>query len=347
MDDAGRFTEQEILTQTDAWEEACGAITRCGYLPDLDDARPAGRVLFTGCGSTYYLARSAAAHLRLLSGRPAQAAPASELWLFPRAYIGEHDILVAISRSGATSETLRAVDAFQAAVRRAPVAIHCAPDSPLARRAEVSIVISHGAERSVVQTRSFASMLIAAVALNTLWARRDDLTVALRGLPAAGTRVVEAARAVARDVGPHEVDRCYFLGSGPRYGLACEGSLKMKEMALVHAEAFHFLEFRHGPRAMLTETALVVGLVSSAAEAEEMAVLRECAALGARVLVLGERVAPVGGGPALSFASGLPEEVRDVLYLPPLQWLAYERAVAAGLDPDRPPHLSAVVTLDN
>ena len=59
------------------------------------------------------------------------------------------------------------------------------------------------------------------------------------------------------------LDRFYFLGSGPRYGLACEVNLKMKEMTLTHSEPFHFLEFRHGPKSMVCESALVAGLLGS------------------------------------------------------------------------------------
>jgi glucosamine--fructose-6-phosphate aminotransferase (isomerizing) len=184
------------------------------------------------------------------------------------------------------------------------------------------------------------------VALNARWARRPDLTVALTGLPAAGERALALGAAVARDLGPRlEFDRLYFLGSGTRYGLACEASLKMKEMALSHTEPFHFLEFRHGPKSMITRSTLIVGLVSDEAAGDEVQVLSEVAALGARVFVLGEAVAPIAGGPVVAFGSGLPREIRDVLYLPPLQLLAYERAIAQGLDPDRPRHLDAVVVI--
>jgi glucosamine--fructose-6-phosphate aminotransferase (isomerizing) len=348
MKPAGTFTREEILSQTDAWREACDVVTACDHVPDLDDARARrGQVLITGCGSTYYLAQAAAAHLRGLARRPAQAAPASELWLYPQAYLQADDTLIAISRSGATSETLRAVAAFEATTHRSPITIQCAPDAPLARRPGPTIVVRRGAERSVAQTRSFTSMFTATVALNARWARRADLTAALAGLPAAGDRVLSLGAAVARDLGPRlEFDRLYFLGSGTRYGLACEASLKMKEMALSHTEPFHFLEFRHGPKSMLTESTLVVGLVSDEAAGEELQVLDETAALGATVFVLGEKVAPVRGGPALSFGSGLPAEIRDALYLPSLQLLAYERAIAQGLDPDRPRHLDAVVVIE-
>jgi glucosamine--fructose-6-phosphate aminotransferase (isomerizing) len=138
---------------------------------------------------------------------------------------------------------------------------------------------------------------------------------------------------------PH-MDRFYFLGSGPRYGLACEANLKMKEMTLTHSEPFHFLEFRHGPKAMVGKSAIVIGLLSDTNRAHEQAVLDEMHALGGQTLSLGESDADV------TFASGLSEAVRNVLYLPVLQLTAYYRALSKGLNPDEPTHLDAVVRLD-
>ncbi len=348
MSTAGKFTGEEILSQTHAWQEAREVVARHDDTLDFDESKaPCQHVLFTGCGSTYYLSLAAAAHLRALTAWHAQAVPASELWFYPKAYIRPDDTLIAISRSGTTSETLHAVEAFEAATRRPPITIQCTPNAPLAQRTGLNIIIPSGAERSVVQTRSFAAMFIAAVALNARWAQRADLVNALEGLPGAGERVLQLGAAVARDWGPRlEFDRLYFLGSGTRYGLACEASLKMKEMALSHTEPFHFLEFRHGPKSMINETTLIVGLVSDEAADDEARILSEAVALGAHVYVLGEDVERIGGGPVVSFSSGLPSEIRDILYLPPLQLLAYERALAKGLDPDRPRHLDAVVVFD-
>jgi glucosamine--fructose-6-phosphate aminotransferase (isomerizing) len=135
------------------------------------------------------------------------------------------------------------------------------------------------------------------------------------------------------------LDRFYFLGSGARYGLAAELSLKMKEMSLSHSEPFHCLEFRHGPKSMVTPNTLIVGLLSETHRAREQAVLEDMQAMGAQVLTLGERDC------AVSFDSGITEPARNLLYLPVGQRLAFERSLFNGLNPDRPHNLEAVVTL--
>ncbi len=340
-------TRREILSQTAVWADACRLLKQNNAFTDSEIQRIAARqILFAGCGSTYYLSLSAAAHLRALTGWPALALPSSELWLNTNSYAPASSALVAISRSGTTTETLQAIDAYHACARGPIVTIQCVPDTPMLKSASSSFVLPSGAEQSVVQTRSFAGMLVTAVGLNFKWARRDDLLHALDQVPQSGARLLDAAQSLARDWGPRlDLDRIYFLGSGARYGLACEASLKMKEMSLTNAEPFHSLEFRHGPKSMLGKGALVVGLVSEHMQDQECRLLAECAALGAQVVALGERVPTIGDGVALSFESNLPDPVRDVLYLPALQLLAYERAVAKGLDPDRPRHLDAVVTL--
>jgi glucosamine--fructose-6-phosphate aminotransferase (isomerizing) len=214
-------------------------------------------------------------------------------------------------------------------------------DQTLSRLADVNLVISEGQEESVAQTRSFASMYVAACAICARMAGRDDLLSGMTRLPAAGQRLMESYDSFARQIGESlEFDRFYFLGSGIRYGLACETNLKMKEMTLTHSEPFHFLEFRHGPMSMVNRNAVVVGMLSDSNRAYEAKVLSEMIALGGTVAGFGESDADV------AFLSGVPESVRGVLYLPVLQLMAFHRSLAKGLNPDRPNNLTAVVQLD-
>jgi len=183
--------------------------------------------------------------------------------------------------------------------------------------------------------------LVAGSALCAMMAGRDDLLSAMAKLPIAGERLIEKYERYAKDLGGNlTLDRFYFLGSGHRYGLACEANLKMKEMTLTHSEPFHFLEFRHGPMSMVNRDTVVVGLLSESNRVHEVKVLSEMKSLGATIASLEESDADV------CFHSGIPESVRGVLYLPVLQMMAFHRALAKGLDPDRPHNLAAVVKLN-
>jgi len=130
--------------------------------------------------------------------------------------------------------------------------------------------------------------------------------------------------------------------------LANEAMLKTKEMTVSHAEAYHPLEFRHGPMSMVNEQTLVVGFLSDTGAAQETRVLEDMSRLGGRTLALVEDRAVFAGwqpDDVVELQSGLDEWERGPLYLPLIQRMAYHRATAKGLNPDRPHNLTAVVEL--
>lgn len=339
----GHHTHTEIHSQPEAWTATLAEVRghantiRAMFRPDEHAS-----VVFTGCGSPYYLALAAAAQLqeRRIASR---GVPAAEIWLNSAAVLppNQRALLVALSRSGETTEVLRAVETFRAAGRGDVLALTSYPDRPLGALADRTLSFPAGREQSLAQTRAFTTLLLAATGCGALWSRHDDLLDALAELPEVGRRVLAQAAQLAHELG-HDgsIDRFYFLGSAARYGLACEIALKMKEMSLSHSEAFHFLEFRHGPKAMAGPGALVVGLLSESNRSYELAVLADMQALGARTVAVGEREADV------AFASGLPESICGPLFLPFGQLLAYERALHNRQNPDLPHNLTAVVTLE-
>ena len=333
----GQHTRVEILSQTEAWAQALD-VTNASDLPKAGDY---DQVLFTGCGSTYYLSLAAAAVYQELTGRSAKAVPGGELLLNSgTALTNQKTLLVAISRSGTTTETVKAVEKFKNK-KHGDVVVISNYNETLSHMADVKIVIDKGQEQSVAQTRSFASMYVAVTAFCAHIAGRNDLVTAMAKLPEIGNQIINKYESYAKFIGEDlSFDRFYFLGSGIRYGLACEVNLKMKEMTLTHSEPFHFLEFRHGPMSMVNEKAVVVGMLSDANRVHEEKVLSEMKKLGGTVAGLAESDADV------CFESGIPESVRGVLYLPVLQLMAFHRSLAKGLNPDSPNNLTAVVKLN-
>ncbi len=342
----GVATYHEITHQTEAWAEALAVVVgQRSALAKLWSAGAYDQVIFTGCGSTYYLATAAAALWNTLIDVPARAAPAGELYLYPRATYGpgtgRRTLLVAVSRSGTTSETIAAAKQFKASDRGQVIVVTNYGATPLAELGDITICIPAGQEESVAQTRSFASMYVATTALTAALAGAETLLSEMAGLPAVGKELIARYEPLAKALGANlAYDRFYFLGSGPRYGLACEVNLKMKEMTLTHSEPFHCFEFRHGPMSMVNEHAVVIGLVGDEQRDLELQVLREMTALGGKTVSLGET------GCDVVFDSGLAQAARNVLYLPVLQLTAYYRSIAKGLNPDSPANLTAVIKLD-
>jgi len=344
----GQHTLAEITSQPEAWADALRAFAaRQAELKRAWVSLNPNQVVIIGCGSTYYLSQTAAWLFRGLTGVPACAYPSSEIVLFgPQVLARPHDtLLVTISRSGTTSETLIAIDRFRRLGGRTVWSITCYPDSPLAKSADLVLPAEAAQEQSIAQTRSFASMLVLAQAMAAALAGQDISP--LNTLPGLGWKVLEQTAPIAKELATgSDLDGFFFLGSGPQYGIASEAMLKMKEMSLSHSEAFHFFEFRHGPKSMVNGRTLVVGLLSQRASAHEEQVLDEIAALGGHTLAMATLPGTGGGTHRIQLPSHLPAWATPVLYLPPLQLLAYYRAIGKGLDPDRPRNLDPVVFLD-
>lgn len=343
----GSYTYREIVGQGDAWSATLTAVGAQAesLRPWLD--RPRSEVVFTGCGSTHYLSLAAAVVWQMLTGDRARAVPASELWLFPDSCLPRSPaLLIAISRSAQTTETVQAANLYRQRVGDDVLAITCYPDRPLTAGATRVLIAEGAAEESVAQTRSFTSMLLLAQFVAGLAASREDYLTQLRTLPAAGQRVVETFEPLAKELGENaDIGRFVFLGSGPNYGLACEAMLKMKEMSLSPSEAFHFLEFRHGPKSVVGPDMLIVGLVSETAREQETAVLAEMRDLGARVLAVAESPEGLPADDVVALDSGVDDWARGPLMLPILQLMAYYRARSKGLDPDHPANLEPVILL--
>src|SRR5512140_2320018 len=157
----GQHTRREILSQPEVWAASLRRLQQLdrSTFPNLADY---DQVIFYGCGSTYFLARWAARACESFGGAISRAAPASDLLLFPEAWwhAGKKTLLVAVSRSGRTTETVSAIERFLASRLGDAVVVTCYPEQPLARLTPHVIALPDAQEHSVAQTRSFTSMLL-------------------------------------------------------------------------------------------------------------------------------------------------------------------------------------------
>lgn len=341
------YTYKEIMSQANVWEATLAYLQSyqgeiCSWLKE-----PREIVYFTGCGSTYYLSLHAAAVWQALTGTIARGIPASELWLAPELYLTRApSLLVTVSRSAITTETLRALKVYMKLAGDNSVAITCYSDRELTKATTHALVAADAAEQSVVQTRSFTSMTIMAHFLAGIAANRLDILEELASLPEITRQLIPNYEHVLERVGCNlGFEHFIFLGSGANYGIACEGMLKLKEMTLSNSEAFHFLEFRHGPKSILNSKVVVIGLLSDTMRQEEVAVLAEIQKLGAYVIAITESGDDLPANEIIALRSGVGELSRGIIALPLMQLFAYYRALEKGLDPDHPLNLTSVVDL--
>jgi len=351
MADRGEHSYREITTQGESWRGALEAVAqeRDALLTLLKGEQGATHI-FIGCGSTHYLAQYAAPFFQETTGRRCRGVPSSELLLQTETVVssGEKVMVIALSRSGETSETVMAAHKLREAGARI-LTVSCYADTPLAQESDATVQLPQGREQSYAQTRSFAGMLVAVQALAAIVAGNEALLDELRLLPGLAGDLIRRAEPVAKRYGRDErIQRITYLGSGPLYGLANEATVKMKEMSLSMAEPYHFMEFRHGPMSLVDEEHLVVGLLSERTRGYELGVLRDLKRRAARVLVVGHGVADLAQefDGAFDLRAPLSERAQAVLYLPFVQLFAYHRAVVRGLNPDRPRHVVMSIRLD-
>lgn len=335
-------TWKEIIDQPRAWEAALAdAPAAAQQLRPLVEGR--AEAVFCGCGTSYYLALAAAASWQGMTGQPARAVPASEVLFYPELVFrpGQKALFVAISRSGESSEVVAAARVAGGRPGIAAVAVTCHPASSLAKVCPTVLVSREGAERSLVMTKSFSSMLLLIQAAAASLARQGSL---FDGLPALCGSLLDEANKVGSTIARAGYDSFVYLGAGPYFGLAQEGMLKIKEMAIVSSEAYHPLEYRHGPKAIAGPQTLVICLMSGPGAEQEAKLLGELQQQGAPVFAIGAQP-PASVDYALQLPAG-PEGARSVLAVVPCQVLGHHVALARGVNPDAPENLTQVVKVD-
>ncbi len=348
MNNIKPVTLSEITSQPENWRLSLNRLHKSGRYP-VDDFSNYKQLIFCGCGSTYYLSQWAASLTESCKGVISRAAPSSELLLNPSSWLHKQDksLLVAVSRSGETSETVRAVKAFQEQGYGDIMVITCYPDSSLARVAGNVIAVPDAQEVSVAQTRSFTNMMFAL----TWWLLHPVSPDIYSDIQRAGQQLIDTFQPLAKKLGEDlSIDHLFFLGDGPLYGLASEGMLKMKEMSLSNSEAYHFLEFRHGPKSVVTKNSLIIGLLDEEGRNYELPVLSEMKQYGAKILIISGSTSPIIEkitDKIVLFGNDLPKGWQFPLYLPFLQLLAFYRSLAKNLNPDLPEHLESVVILES
>ena len=344
------MTQREILNQPVSWSETIRQVPAIwrGISEQLDRG-PIAHALFLGCGTSLYIAQSAAQSFMEITGITASAIPASEAFLSASSTVPRkgHVLAFLISRSGTTSEALIAASYLRENHPHVTtIGVTCNENTELEARCERCIALPFATERSVVMTQSFSTMLMAMQIVAAGIGGDDALTEAMTALPGRFEEQLPAADALAKRLAEDErYDTVIFLGLGPNQGLAEEATLKLKEMTQSTCEAYNPLEFRHGPISIVDDRTLVILLEGERERAYLADVRRDLKQHGARVVAVGPHDAD-GADDTLVIGDGLGDLARCALYLPFAQLFAYHRALALGLDPDRPRNLSQVVVLD-
>ena len=346
----GVHTFAEIQLQADSWEGVFHRIdngeSRLRRLVTGSD-----EVIFTGCGSAFNISHAVAPFFQKLTGLSCRAAHASDLMIDSDYFVNmkKSTLVVAYSRSGDTTETVNAVHKMKHAGART-LAVVCFKKSRMAKDAHEALVLEESVEKSVTTTRSLTAMVLAGNYLAAVCAGDGAAQEKLKHLPQLARERMssfhETGKAIGEDI---QIRKYAFLGHGSYYGLAREAQLKVKEMVLLPSDSYVSLDFQHGPMSNVDPHMLVTIMVSDSGRKYDLTLARTMKSLGGKVFVVCDRDGKDFGNCAdylIELDTGLGDGIRNVLYMPALQFMAYYRSLVEGQDPDNPRNLSYYVDLE-
>jgi glucosamine--fructose-6-phosphate aminotransferase (isomerizing) len=316
------------------------------------------RVLILACGTSYHAGLVARYWLEAVAGLPCTVEIASEYRY--RKPVAEPDTLVvAVSQSGETADTLAALKYARAQGMLRTLAICNVPESAIAREASLRFVTRAGPEIGVASTKAFTTQLAAFAQLTLALAKLNgrlsateeaSYLSALRHLPVAVQKVLELEPQIERWAQRFaKKEHALFLGRGQHWPIAMEGALKLKEISYIHAEAYAAGELKHGPLALVDERMPVIAVAPADELLEKLkSNLQEVRARGGELYVFADAGCEIEGSGQVHIMR-LPEHygmLSPVLHVVPLQLLAYHVALVRGTDVDKPRNLAKSVTVE-
>jgi glucosamine--fructose-6-phosphate aminotransferase (isomerizing) len=355
------YMQKEIFEQPRAIGDTLANITDFG--PELFEAKSEDwkafeQILILACGTSYYSACVAKYWLEDIAGIPTQVEIASE-YRYRTTVPNPKTLIVVVSQSGETADTLAALRHAKSLGHRFTLAICNVASSAMVRETDWHFLTKAGAEIGVASTKAFTTQLLALYLLAVSIAKRDgrispekekELLRDLRHLPKALHAVLALEpQIIAWSDAFAKCENALFLGRGMHYPIALEGALKLKEISYIHAEAYPAGELKHGPLALVTDKIPVVTVAPNDVLLEKLkSNMQEVKARGGKLYVFADQDTHISSSEGINVIK-LPEHygnLSPILHVVPLQLLAYHTACARGTDVDKPRNLAKSVTVE-
>ena len=315
-------------------------------------------ILILACGTSSHSGYTARYWLEAIAGVPCTVEIASE-YRYRTSVANPRQLIVAISQSGETADTLAALRHAKSLGQTKTLAICNVPESAIVRECALRFITRAGPEIGVASTKAFTTQLAALFLLTLVMAKvRNRLSQAqeaafieqLRHLPVAVNKVLELEpeiEAWAKRFADKQ--HALFLGRGRHYPIALEGALKLKEISYIHAEAYPAGELKHGPLALVDADMPVISVAPNDQLLDKLkSNLKEVQARGGELYVFADADSEIPESEGVHILR-LPEhygELSPILHVIPLQLLSYHAALVKGTDVDKPRNLAKSVTVE-
>lgn len=367
LDGYAHYMKKEIHEQTRAITETLEG--RLGAnsvleLPFGENAKEifdaASQLKIIACGTSYYAA-SVARYWFEEFGIRCDVEIASE-YRYRKHVVDDGTLFVTISQSGETLDTMAALEMAKSLGYTNTLCICNAPESSLVRASDMTIFTNAGREIGVASTKAFTTQLVTLLMLAICLRRRrigdgqqidqleQEIVQELRSLPAQIEQVLDLENDIIA-MAKHFTNKehALFLGRGAHFPIAMEGALKLKEISYIHAEAYAAGELKHGPLALIDKDMPVVAVAPNDELLEKLkSNLEEVSARGGKLYVFADAAADLKSDDETMVLTVAPvnDYISPILYVVPLQLLAYHVALNKGTDIDKPRNLAKSVTVE-
>jgi len=306
------------------------------------------QVVFLGCGSSLSvsksLADSAYMHLRL----NARALAAGDVLLHAKRYAGalRGALLITISRSGSTSEIIRALEALRD--NGCPfkhLSISCMENSPLDKMSDRFIDMPWTFDESVCQTRTVSCLYFTGLYLISHVAGDVSMRRSLVDIIDNGAAFLERIEEQCKSVALDRWDKVVTLGDAEIAGLCEEGALAFNEICQIPSNFYHLLDARHGPMVLIAPQTLVIAAISDAENALERDMLKDLKARGAAVIAISAAPVEMDGIFNISWGGALNHAALGLVFILICQLISYYKSLQTGANPDKPDGLAPWIIL--
>jgi len=358
------FMQKEIHEQPRAIADTIEAVIDAGFSPSLFGANAEAAlkdiegVQILACGTSYYAGMTARYWVEAISGLPCNVEIASE-YRYRAAYANPKHLIVTISQSGETLDTMEALKYAKSLGHEHTLSICNVPESAIPRASELVCYTRAGAEIGVASTKAFTTQLAALFQLTVVLGKlrgkvspeqEADYLEQLRHLPGSVQHALNLEPQIAawaERFAPKS--DALFLGRGLHYPIALEGALKLKEISYIHAEAYPAGELKHGPLALVDADMPVVVIAPNDVLLEKVkSNMQEVRARGGELFVFTDQDSHFSESEGVHVIR-TPRHVgvlSPIVHTIPVQLLAYHTALARGTDVDKPRNLAKSVTVE-
>ena len=306
-------------------------------------------VIFTGCGTSLYLAQASAHAFSTCTGISAKGMCCSELYYFPETYVGNGKkvLVVPMTRKSYTTEVRMAIDKVRSYPGVKSLAITCDPDS--SKYNDYMLLSPETPEDSVIMTRSFTSMIYLAVVMSYYVGGKKEKIEQLKDYAANAESFLKATDEMAKKIVAEHPECNLFitLGQGINYGIANECMNKMKEMSLSNSEAYYTLEYRHGPMSLVDDKTLIILLGNEDTVDGDAKLLTQMKEYGAKVLAIGNNASK--DFTDVDYTLDMPYGYDSLQNAPIIgfigQLIGYYVAELKNLNADSPRHLTQAIVI--